>query len=74
MSSTERLSARERFRLAMDLFDLTERMLRRKLRRKHPGATEAEIEAMVARWLEQRPGAELGDGDGTPVPWPRPIT
>jgi hypothetical protein len=55
----------------MDLFDLTQRMLRQKLRRKHPGVTDAEVDAMIARWLEHRPGAELGDGEGTPVPWPR---
>jgi hypothetical protein len=65
--------ARERFGLALDLFDLAQRMLRQKLRRKHPEATDVELDAMVERWRTQRPGAELGDGEGTPVPWPRPV-
>jgi hypothetical protein len=72
VASTDRLPARERFGLALDLFDLAERMLRQKLRRKHPEATSVEIDAMVTRWLEHRPGAEHGDGEGVPVPWPRP--
>ncbi|MBI4954255.1 MAG: hypothetical protein HY908_19680 [Myxococcales bacterium] len=57
--------------MALDLYDLAERMLRQRLRRKNPQATETELDAMIARWLEHRPGAELGDGEGTPIPWPR---
>jgi hypothetical protein len=62
----------ERFRTTLALFEVGEAMLRQKLRRKHPGATEAEIEAHVREWLERRPGAEQGDGVGRPVSWPRP--
>jgi hypothetical protein len=70
MSSTDQRAARERFRAALDLFDLAEQMLRQKLRRKHPGLTEAELEASFAEWVRRRPGAEHGDGEGIPVSWP----
>lgn len=60
----------ERFQLALDLHDLGERMLRQRLRRKHPQATEAELDAKVAAWLAHRPGAEHGDAEGTPLVWP----
>jgi hypothetical protein len=61
----------ERFRTALALYDLGEQMLRQKLRRQHPDASEEEVEAGIAEWLHRRPGAELGDGEGRPVPWPR---
>jgi hypothetical protein len=61
----------ERFQTAMALFELGEAMLRQKLRRKYPSATEAEIEGQIQEWLERRPGAEHGDGVGRPVSWPR---
>jgi hypothetical protein len=61
----------ERFRTTLALFELGETMLRQKLRRKHPQAADAEIEAHVREWLERRPGAEQGDGVGRNVSWPR---
>ncbi len=61
----------ERLRLAFDLYDLSERMLRQKLRRKHPEATESEIDAKIGEWLQHRPGAEHGDAEGQPITWPR---
>jgi hypothetical protein len=61
----------ERFQLALDLYETGVRMLRQKLRRQRPDATEAEIDAAVAAWHAHRPGAEHGDGVGTPVEWPR---
>jgi hypothetical protein len=61
----------ERFRLTLDIFEFGERLLRQKLRRKHPQATEAELEAGIVEWLQRRPGAEQGDGEGRPVSWPR---
>lgn len=61
----------ERFQLTLALFEFSERALRQKLRRKHPDASETEIDAMVGEWLVRRPGAELDDGPGTPVAWPR---
>ena len=64
-------TALERFRTALDLFELSERMLRQKLRRTHPEASEAEIEAEVRARLRHRPGADHGDGEGRPVELPR---
>jgi hypothetical protein len=63
--------AAERLRTALELSELAERMLRQRLRREHPGASAARIEELVARWYETRPGAEHGDAEGRPVPWPR---
>jgi hypothetical protein len=60
----------ERFQLALDLYDLSEGMLRQRLRRKHPQATEAELDAHIAAWLAHRPGAEQGDAEGRPITWP----
>lgn len=70
MATKQELIA-ERFRTTLALFELGEAMLRQKLKRKQPQATEAEIEAQVQEWLERRPGAEHGDGMGRPVAWPR---
>ncbi|WP_437679640.1 hypothetical protein [Sorangium sp. So ce131] len=61
----------ERFRVAMALYELGEQMLRQKVRRQHPEAGDDEVDARVAEWLHRRPGAELGDAEGCPVPWPR---
>ncbi len=64
-------TALERFRMALDLYELSERMLRQKLRRTHPEASEADIEREVRAWLRHRPGAEHGDGEGRLVELPR---
>ena len=69
VASEETIAAR--FRTTLGLFELGEAMLRQKLRRKHPLADEADIEAYAREWLERRPGAENGDGVGRPVAWPR---
>ena len=61
----------ERFRIAMALYEAGEMMLRQKLRRKFPQATAQEIEAKVLEWRRHRPGAEHGDAEGRPIPWPR---
>jgi hypothetical protein len=63
--------AARRMRLALDLAELGEAMLRTRLARKHPGATAEEVEAMVVAWRSRRPGAERGDGEGRSVAWPR---
>lgn len=61
----------ERMRIAFELHELAEAMLRQGWLRRHPGATEPEVEAAVSAWLASRPGAEHGDCEGRPVPWPR---
>lgn len=60
-----------RLRQAFELFELGVEMMRQNLRRKFPAAGEAEIENRLVAWLRQRPGAEHGDCEGRPVPWPR---
>jgi hypothetical protein len=64
--------AARRFRTAMDLFEAGVAMMRQNLRRQFPDADEKEISARLAQWLQERPGAEYGDSEGRPVPWPRP--
>lgn len=64
MSSVEE----ERLRTALTLFDDGVQLMRANLRRRHPDATEAEIERLVDDWLAERPGAEHGDGVGRPRP------
>jgi hypothetical protein len=61
----------ERFRWTMDLYNFGERMLRNRLRRKSPDATEAEIDAAIVRWRWDRPGAPSGDAEGRSATWPR---
>ena len=70
VSERHRLAA-ERFRIAMALYDAGEAMLRQKIRRKSPQATDQEIQAQVVEWRRRRPGAEHGDAEGRPIPWPR---
>jgi hypothetical protein len=59
-----------RFQLTLALFELGEAMLRQRVRRQHPQATEADIDARVTEWLQRRPGAEGGDCPGRVRPWP----
>ena len=59
-----------RMRIALDLFELDEAMLRQRLRRTRPRASDAEIEDAVVAWRMDRPGAEHGDAPGKPRPWP----
>lgn len=59
-------------RAALDLFELAEDMLRQRLRRDRPDATEGEIEDAVAKWRTTRPGAEHGDAPGRRREWPPP--
>lgn len=63
--------AAARLRMAFDLFVAGRRMMRQNLRRRHPDASEEEIERRLGEWMRQRPGAEHGDGVGRPVSWPR---
>ena len=70
MSAPEKTAA-ARLRTAFDLFVAGERMMRQNLRRRHPEATDAEIESRLRAWMRRRPGAEHGDADGRPIPWPR---
>lgn len=55
-----------RLRLALDLYEVGERMQRQRLRRLRPDATAAEIEDELRAWRQRRPGAPAGDHPGTP--------
>lgn len=55
-----------RLRLALDLFDTGEAMMRQRVRNLHPDWTPAQIDDALGRWLHERPGAEAGDADGRP--------
>ena len=63
--------ASRRLRLALRLHDEGVALMQQNLRRRHPAASEEEIDALLARWLRERPGAEHGDADGRPGTWPR---
>ena len=56
----------ERLRLAFDLYEAGEDLMRQNLRRRHPGETAEQIEERLITWLTTRPGAEHGDAPGTP--------
>lgn len=62
--STRDAVAAKRLRLAFDLYEAGEKLMRANLRRRHPSASGSEIEAMLRNWLTQRPGAEHGDSPG----------
>jgi hypothetical protein len=68
--ASDRGTPAERFRMTLALFEFAEAQMRQRLRRKHAGASEEEIDGMVRAWLLHRPGAELGDAVGRPIPWP----
>lgn len=51
---------------ALELHEEGVAMMRQTLRRKHPEASEAEIQRRLQAWLLERPGAEHGDGWGRP--------
>ena len=70
-SDTSNEPAAALLRVALELFETGVEMKRQKLRCDHPELTEDEIEARVAAWLHERPGAEFGDAIGRRVTWPR---
>ena len=44
-----------RMQRAMDLYEAAEGIMRQNLRRWHPAASEAEVEARLSAWLQKRP-------------------
>jgi Rv0078B-related antitoxin len=55
------------FCTTLDLFQTGVDLMRQNLRRRHPDATEHDIEQLLRQWLLERPGAEAGDCQGRPV-------
>ncbi|HZL99236.1 MAG TPA: hypothetical protein VFD43_03200 [Planctomycetota bacterium] len=70
MDAPEPLTPAQRMRLTCELFEAGVQLMRQNLRRSHPGASEPEIEALLAAWMRTRPGAEFGDAVGRPRPAP----
>ncbi len=66
MDRDDELTPLEKMQITFDLFEASLRIQEQNFRRSHPHATEAEIEELVAAWLQHRPGAEHGDGEGRP--------
>ena len=58
------MSLGERLQLALRMFVDGERLMRQNLRRRHPTASEGEIEGALVAWVRTRPGAEAGDCPG----------
>ncbi|MCM3878242.1 MAG: hypothetical protein NEA02_17725 [Thermoanaerobaculia bacterium] len=71
MSAPHHPTPGENLGLTFELIEFAEAMLRQRLRRDHPAASEGDIDAMVGSWYAERPGAELGDAKGVPGTWPR---
>jgi hypothetical protein len=61
----------ERLALTFELFEFGVDMMAANLRRRYPDATPDEIDRHLEAWLAERPGAELGDAPGVPVPLAR---
>lgn len=59
-------------RTALDLVELGAKLRAQRHRREHPSAADDEVQRVVDAWLMDRRRAPLGDGEGRPVPWPRP--
>jgi len=57
-------TAADRLALALDLHDAGVMLMREKLRRDMPDASDESIEIAVGKWLGDRPGARHGDGVG----------
>ena len=62
----------EGLRIALDLFEAAEELVRQNFRRAFPNATDAEVEKRVQDWLWNRRDAPHGDAPGTPRPWRDP--
>ena len=69
--SKYRESPAQRFQSALALFEFSLSVMRQRLRRKNPTASEDELERLLEAWVHDRPGAPGGDGPGRVRPWPR---
>ncbi|HHU08865.1 MAG TPA: hypothetical protein GXZ60_02435 [Intrasporangiaceae bacterium] len=53
-----------RLRVALEMADLGEQLVRSRLRRDHPDWTDEQVQAGIDRWRRDRPGALFGDYPG----------
>jgi len=51
----------------LNLMQIAENAFIYKLKKKFPDISETEIKKKLSEWYHDRPGAEHGDGCGTPV-------
>lgn len=63
------LTASERLRIAFDLHETGVAMMRLRVERENPTATDNEVEATVREWLQSGP-VTGEDAVCRPVPWP----
>ena len=61
MAESSALTASEKLRIALELFESGVAMMRETLRRRHPSESDAGIEERLRQWIRHRPGAEDGD-------------
>lgn len=54
----------ERLRIALEMYEAGEQMVRLRLRREHPAWDDAEVEVAVTAWRLHRPGEVAGDVAG----------
>ncbi len=52
----------ERFATTLDLWATGVARRRQAIRKSHPHASDEQVERLLREWLQQRPGAEQGDG------------
>jgi Rv0078B-related antitoxin len=60
-------TAAERMRMALELSELAEAVMRENLRRRYPDAGPLALEALLTEWFATRPGAEHGDAEGRAI-------
>jgi hypothetical protein len=65
---TDRHHLVERLLTAADLWAAGVALRRQAIRRRHPHASDHEIDSMLSQWLLERPGAEKGDGPQPEAP------
>jgi len=55
LGRVERSAEAARFQTALALAETGVRLMRQSLRRRHPAASDAEVDAMLRHWLTSRP-------------------
>lgn len=68
MTQDVEAAVQARMAVTMALHDDGVQMMRLNLRRRHPDATDEEIDMRLGAYLQTRPGVEFGDCDGRLVP------
>ena len=62
LSRARKSASAERLLLACDLWTTGVELQRQRFRRMHPNASDDTIGELISRWLQERPGAQKGDG------------